>query len=62
MDDKLLKQIQPKLPPKACMIQVMFIPDNDQQALDVKTVINKALDGKEVKRFSFNIEEHTPSK
>lgn len=52
----------PNIPDKACMVTIMFIPENDQQALEIKGKIDEALNGVEVKRFSFSLEQRTSKK
>lgn len=52
--EQLTKQ---NLPNKACMVTIMFIPDNDHQAIEVKAKLDKALEGVETQRYSFSFEQ-----
>ena len=55
MDEKTKQQL--KVPPKSCMITVMFPIENDSEALSVKQVLDKALENFAEKRFTFQINE-----
>ena len=57
MDEKLLEQIASKIPDKSCLITIMFVPDNDQQAIELKAKIDAALEGIETRRYSFSLEQ-----
>lgn len=45
------------LPPKSCMITVMFPIQDDQQAYDLKKLLNEFLKDLPDKRFTFQINE-----
>lgn len=57
MDNELLKQLKADLPDKTCLITIMFEPTDDQQAIDLKTAIDKALGDIETRRYSFSLEQ-----
>lgn len=46
-----------EVPKKSCMITLMFPVDNDAEALAIKQVIDKALEGIKEKRYNFQINE-----
>lgn len=59
MDANILNQIKADIPDKACLITIMFVPANDQQAIEVKAKIDAALEGMDIKRYSFSLEQRT---
>lgn len=60
MDTNILNQLKADIPNKSCMITIMFVPDNDQQAIEIKAKVDAALKGIETRRYSFNLEQRTP--
>lgn len=64
MENGILDKIQTDIPDKVCMITIMFVPENDTHAIEVKAKIDAALEGIETKRYSFNLEQrkHTRTK
>ena len=61
MTNGILDKVHAEIPDKACMITIMFVPDSDVQAIEVKAKIDAALQGIETKRYSFNLEQRTPN-
>ena len=45
------------MPKKACMITLMFGIENDQQAIDLKAIIDEAVKDVKDKRYTFQIQE-----
>ena len=48
---------QTPMPPKSCMITLMFGIDTDAEALEVKKVIDEAIKDIKKKRYTFQINE-----
>lgn len=46
-----------EVPKKSCMITLMFPVQDDTEALQIKAVIDKALEGIKEKRYNFQINE-----
>lgn len=57
MDNSILEQFKQTIPAKSCMITILFVPKNDQQAIELKAKIDAALAGIETHRYSFNLEQ-----
>lgn len=49
---------RPEVPKKSCLITLMFPVKDDSEALAVKGVLDKALEGIEEKRYNFQINEN----
>lgn len=49
--------VVPTVPPKSCLITVMFPIASDDEAMAIKKAINEALKDVKEKRFTFQINE-----